>query len=571
MDRTYPKLYECVHTIKGKETNRVVSNRKRFSRALSLSLLSLTVLLVGALAYQAIDAASSHRSTAENVLRDYATFAAEQYSQRVVQVWSYRIANPLLYSLYLAEADDLEADLVAPTALPDYRTERAGPIPDEALAIAKYSFRLDLTTGELSVAGAELSPETREWLADTLNYRIHNLDKVDWQTGMVFSARNGIHDFGLYRVRTGPDETPLVVYGIGGHPKDLTPVFELASSYGQLLPASLVGDLEEERFVGILLDGFQGDTLYISDQLAAAPTGPYALAGTYRMEEALGSMVIHGALVNDAAEILVIGGLPASRVPLLLGLLLLTLSLVGAALIVLNREYELARLRADFVSGVSHELRTPLAQIRMFAETMLLGRVRTESEAHRSLNIIDQEARRLTHLVENLLYFSRSEKGLTDIVPEPTNLEPFIRETTEGFSPLAQLKSVTIETLVEEPVVAHIDRSAMQQMLLNLLDNATKYGPEGQTVTIGVRKENANALIWVDDEGPGVSLEDREHIWDRFWRRDEDRKAGITGTGIGLSVVRELALMHGGSTWVEAAEHGAKFVISVPVGESPAA
>lgn len=547
-----------------------MSTRERFSKALAVSLLGLTVLVVGALAYQAIDAARSHRTTAENVLKDYATLAAEQFAQRFAQVLSYRIANPLLYSLYLADADDVDAELIAPAFLPDYRPERAGPIPDEALAIAAYSFRLDLATSEITVAGADVPPETREWLADTVTHRIGSLDKTDWQIGAVFSARTGIPDFGLYRVRTDGDENPIVAYGVGGPSSSLEPLFALAGSYGPLLPSSLTGEAEEERFVGILVGGALGDTLYMSDLLGTAPTGPYALAGGFRMEEALGSLLIRAALVNDAAETLIIGGLPASRVPLLIGLLLLTVCLVGAAFIVLNREYELARLRADFVSGVSHELRTPLAQIRMFAETLLLGRVRTETEAQRSLNIIDQEARRLTHLVENLLYFSRSEKGVANIAPEPTDLEALIRETTEGFSPLARLKSVTIETVVEEKVIAHIDRSAMQQMLLNLLDNATKYGPEGQTVTIGIKREAANAIIWVRDEGPGIAPQDREQIWERFWRRDEDRKAGITGTGIGLSVVRELALMHGGDAWVEAASSGAKFVISVPAATIPA-
>src|SRR5205823_8566778 len=108
---------------------------------------------------------------------------------------------------------------------------------------------------------------------------------------------------------------------------------------------------------------------------------------------------------------------PRSRLPLLAGLTVLTAALVLIAIVQLRREHELSRLRADFVSGVSHELRTPLAQIRMFSETLLLGRVRSDDERVRSLEIIDQEARRLTHLVENLLHFSRSERRLTRLAP----------------------------------------------------------------------------------------------------------------------------------------------------------
>src|SRR5207244_712328 len=135
------------------------------------------------------------------------------------------------------------------------------------------------------------------------------------------------------------------------------------------------------------------------------------------VEVMMGGMQVAVALRPELASKLVIGGLPRSRLPLLLGALGLTAGLIVTALVQLRREYELARLRTDFVSGVSHELRTPLAQIRMFSETLLLGRVRSEEEGRRSLEIIDQEARRLTHLVENLLHFSRSERQVTRLSP----------------------------------------------------------------------------------------------------------------------------------------------------------
>src|SRR2546429_6421462 len=124
----------------------------------------------------------------------------------------------------------------------------------------------------------------------------------------------------------------------------------------------------------------------------------------------------------------VTGGSPRWTLPMLLSLLAITAGLVVGALLQLRREYELSRLRADFVSGVSHELRTPLAQIRMFSETLLLGRVRSEEEGRRSLEIIDQEARRLTHLVENLLHFSRSERQVTRLSPARAPLAPLVQE-----------------------------------------------------------------------------------------------------------------------------------------------
>jgi signal transduction histidine kinase len=289
-------------------------------------------------------------------------------------------------------------------------------------------------------------------------------------------------------------------------------------------------------------------------------------------EPMMGRLQVQVALRPDMAPKLVIGGMPRSNLPMLLWLLALTAVLVVAALLQLRREYELSRLRADFVSGVSHELRTPLAQIRMFSETLLLGRVRSDEERERSLEIIDQEARRLTHLVENLLHFSRSERRLTRLSPAPASLAPLLREAAEGFAPLAAARGVSLWTELTDGVVAPVDADALRQMLLNLLDNAVKYGPSGQTVTLSLKVTDGRALVCVDDQGPGIPAADRERIWDRFWRLERDRGSAVAGTGIGLSVVRELVALHGGRTWAEdvpAAERGgragSRFVIELPL------
>jgi signal transduction histidine kinase len=115
-------------------------------------------------------------------------------------------------------------------------------------------------------------------------------------------------------------------------------------------------------------------------------------------------------------------------------------------------------------------------------------------------------------------------------------------------------------------VVAPVDADALRQMLINLLDNAVKYGPEGQRIAVALAAENGTARVLVDDEGPGVPAGDRERIWERFWRLQRDRGSAVAGTGIGLAVVRELAELHGGRAWVEdAPAGGARFVIEVPV------
>jgi signal transduction histidine kinase len=113
--------------------------------------------------------------------------------------------------------------------------------------------------------------------------------------------------------------------------------------------------------------------------------------------------------------------------------------------------------------------------------------------------------------------------------------------------------------------VASVDDDALRQVLLNLLDNAVKYGPEGQEVRVGVSPESAGVRVWVDDEGPGIPPGDRERIWKRFFRLDAHKESAVAGTGIGLTVVRDLVALHGGRSWVEPGERGgARFVVEFP-------
>lgn len=226
------------------------------------------------------------------------------------------------------------------------------------------------------------------------------------------------------------------------------------------------------------------------------------------------------------------------------------------------RAYE--ELRVGFTAAVSHELRTPLAQIRMFAEMLRLGWVRSDDERQRSVAIIDQEARRLTHLVENILQFSRAERTAPRVSLEAIELAALVDEVAESFAPLAAARGVTVRTTHAGHAVALADRDALRQVLLNLLDNAVKYGPAGQTITARTRASDAHVQLSVDDQGPGIPSRDKTRIWEPFRRLDRAVEAGISGNGIGLAVVRELIAAQGGTVSVhDAPQGGASFVVSL--------
>jgi signal transduction histidine kinase len=206
----------------------------------------------------------------------------------------------------------------------------------------------------------------------------------------------------------------------------------------------------------------------------------------------------------------------------------------------------------------------------MFTETMLLNRVRSEEERVRYLDIIDREARRLGSLAENVLQFSRGERGTLRLDLHPRDLRPLIQDISEGFRPLACRAGAVLETHLSGELVASVDENALRQILLNLLDNALKYGPEGQRIVVGAEGGGGSCRLWVEDEGTGVPQRERERIWEPFQRLNRHEAACIAGTGIGLSVVRELAMLQGGRCWVESAERGgARFVVAFRDPPSP--
>jgi signal transduction histidine kinase len=295
-------------------------------------------------------------------------------------------------------------------------------------------------------------------------------------------------------------------------------------------------------------------------------------ADTY--EGVLAGYTARVTLDTAAAPLLVSGGLPRSRLPFLALMLLVSAGVTAAALLQLRRERAFLRLREEFVASVSHELRTPLTQIRMFAETLLLARTRSEAEEERALVVIDREARRLTHLVENVLVSSRASRGVLTVSPEDRSVAPLLREVVESFSTVAEARRVRLRLALDEAAAARIDADAVRHVVLNLLDNAVKYGPAGGEVRIGLERADGLVRITVEDEGPGIPASDRQRVFSRFERLARERDSAAAGAGIGLAVVRDLVDRMAGSCSIEAGAggRGARFVVAVPAAapEKPA-
>jgi signal transduction histidine kinase len=511
------------------------------------------------LAIQAYGVARYHRAQADRVLRDYAALAAARVAQRSASEIYYAIMPPLKAIRHAHEK--------APhSPLPRPGELRVEVMEHEVSLIPylRFTFRLDLPTRRLETSGQAVPLAVRTWLTDTLPVHTRTVYDTSWHMGAVLGQPGGERRYVAYTVLRDSSGVLRTALGFEAQPEGLRPLVVHATEKFPLLPRPLTGGVQYDSMGSIIITDRYGVELYRS---AVQYTSPFTARDTVGTD--MGDLYAQATLRAAVADQLIIGGLPRSRLPLILGLLGVTAVLIGTALVQLRRESQLARLRTDFISGVSHELRTPLAQIRMFSETLVLGRVRSDEERRRSLEIIDQEARRLTHLVENLLHFSRSERQATRVVPEPTALAPLVQEVIEGFAPLAAAHGATLSAAVPQDLVVPADPGAVRQMLLNLLDNAVKYGPPGQQVRVGATRENGGgtARLWVDDGGPGIPRPDRERVWERFWRLERDRGSAVAGSGIGLAVVRELASLHHGRAWIEDVESdgvGTRVVIELP-------
>jgi signal transduction histidine kinase len=232
-----------------------------------------------------------------------------------------------------------------------------------------------------------------------------------------------------------------------------------------------------------------------------------------------------------------------------------------------RRETEMARLKADFVANVSHDLKTPLSVIRMFAETLELGRVADEPTRREYYRVMTQESERLSRLIENVLDFSRIEGGRRVYVRRPTAVEPLIRETLDAFSyPLTQQGfKVDVDVAPDLPEIA-VDADAIAQALANLIDNAIKYAGDRKAIRIDARVDGDRLAITVADEGVGIPKAEHQRIFEKFYRVGASETQARRGSGVGLALVRHIVEAHDGDVRVDSREgEGSRFTIRLPL------
>ncbi len=250
----------------------------------------------------------------------------------------------------------------------------------------------------------------------------------------------------------------------------------------------------------------------------------------------------------------------------------MSLTLLSLAIIYIAglRERQLAQLKEDFISNVSHELKTPLSLIRMFSEILVLDKVKNESTKQEYYGIIHNESERMSRLVSNLLDFASLERGAQSKNFEQTNIARLVTKELEAYRYQVQKEGFQLLTRVDETVPDTLaNPNALTLAFFNLLDNSVKYSGDQKQITVTVVQTNGFVDLSVKDCGLGIPRAEQERIFEKFYRGTDPLVQKIRGSGIGLSITKHVAEMHGGQVLVDSEPgFGSTFTLRIPIREA---
>ena len=238
--------------------------------------------------------------------------------------------------------------------------------------------------------------------------------------------------------------------------------------------------------------------------------------------------------------------------------------LLGVVLILrdIAREKHLANLRSDFISNVTHELKTPLTSIRMYAESLMMRRVKSVSGQRKYLSVVVNESERLKRMINNILEFSKMEKAKQEYHPVESNLSEILHSVILDMSYWLEKKEFNLITEIDRDIKVKVDPEKLYQVYSNLLSNAIKYSGDSRKIKVRLYENSSSVITEVEDEGIGIEEENLTKIFEEFFRVERHESGNITGTGLGLTVVKEIVEAHQGKIKVESeVGKGSKFSV----------
>lgn len=528
-----------------------------FTTAAPSALVLLALALMIALVVEAVRTARLSRAVAEGALQHYAAIAAWELA---------RSAEDRLIASFASAAVSAEVGEKGHPDAPSWYS-RLRIAAKQCLCLDSVRAIYHVTQGRVEAIPQGTPPPS--WAIALLTDQHDSSSSYSFVvvgpggTGTGVRARN----YG-FAIGPTPRGRALVAYATrsdgreGGYLVELPPsaylqpLFTSILQSAPLLPEALLAAANDSALAIEVRDSSGAVVLLPSRAGEAAP------AANVQLSRRVGSLRLRVAVRRSYASRLLPNADPATRLSTLVALVVLVGGLLAVGVWQHRRQTVVSRMRAEFVAGVSHELRTPLAQIKLFAELLSAETEPAHGERRRFARIIEEESQRLTHLVSNVLAFPAQQRP--EVVRE-VDLSRLVHDTVKAFEPLASSHACTLVVDAPKPVLALADIDGLRQVVLNLLDNAIKYGPHAGAVRVEVSEAASNrARIVIDDEGPGVPNQERPRIFEAYYRSSAS-SAAVGGAGIGLAVVRELVHGMGGTIVVgDAPSGGARFTVELP-------
>ena len=535
----------------------------RGRRAVPVILLGLSLLSVGLLTLQAWQAERARRAGAELALDGFAEVVAFQaaasaysalYGEFQLPFTALEQADPEVRGIDFLMTFDNEVDRCAPIAA-DRWAMRMG-VPGEWTEVVELS-------PDAEWGGSPPPESERDAMIARVIARLNSLERL-WG---AFVIDVGVPAPGSTTVpvvlasskwRPGPEGSSVYVLQSCADIGDRS-VFDLILDEHPLLPRAIVGATPGRDLYSLTAAANETVWSWPEASELAAPVSSSAPSATVRLDEPIEQLSVQIAL-TPAAEAILVPGASAGRTRLILtfGLFGLNGLLLLAAILQFRRESDLLHLREGFVSAVSHELRTPLQQMLIFGDLLRLDRFGSDQEKARAVSVVSRETRRLIHLVENVLAFrpGGASASVPIVASEPYPLDELVENTVEEFAPLAEARRVSLKSDLKCGLETTWHSDAVRRVLLNLIDNAVKYGPADGVVTIATACSGASLSLSVSDQGPGIPPDARRKVLEPYHRGQGEVVQTQGGSGIGLAIVQELVERAGGTIHLADADGG---------------
>src|ERR1051325_547920 len=421
---------------------KVTAAIRRSEAALLAVLVAAALLLTTAMAWRAMRAERRQRLIAARAIANYSTLIAEELARRTV--FEYEEFGFLLIRIQIAQTWKQQKRLLSADELRQAKDE----VFHQSSVLVDRTFMIDFENGTVD---PPLPPDLQRWVLTRMPAVVQAQREMGPPRHIAHIPGKTDRWIAYMIVRDDPGH----LIGILVHNDGLRQLAARALSHRSPFPAALGDRLkQDDLFLRIVRPGGE---IFRTPGTFEPRQGRRMLLGP-GFGDILGGATVECSFSAKATPILIAGGIPAESDAGPVVMLVATICVLGAVVLVQRRARELDRLRADFVAGVSHELRTPLTQIRIFAETLLLSRVRSEADKQRSLQNIARETTRLSHLVENLLSFSRGERGTLEIVRTQHDGFAIVREAVDSFQTIATPYRATFALTIGDPCIRSEER-----------------------------------------------------------------------------------------------------------------